>query len=68
MVRKIIKIDVSINDVNDINPKKISWASYNKIFYISHISEFTIEEKARLWWNWHNSREYARHCLKRKYL
>ena len=65
MVRKIIKIDVSINDVNDINPKNISWSSYNKIF---HISEFTIEEKARLWWNWHNSREYARHCLKRKHL
>lgn len=68
MLRKIIKIDETINDVNDINCKKVRWSSKIEFNYIPHFSEFTIEDKAILWWNWHHSREYTRHCLKRKHL
>ena len=68
MLSKIVKIDDSINDITDLKTNKIKWNTFNEFIIIPNVYEFTIEEKAELWWNWYYSREYALYKNKRKYM
>ena len=67
MINNIIKIDNTINEIYDKNQKKVKWSNITNYYYIPHHSEFSLIEKASIWWNWFESLEFKSYVLKCKY-
>ena len=66
---KSVKIDALINDIHEniVNKKKLRWSSTNEYIYIPSISEYSINEKADLWWYWFKSKQFRNYLKKKKY-